>query len=164
MKNISAVNKTSVLRDGALVALFVGVACIVPAMSHIIALPISALNPMLIMLVIGIALLRDRRFGYLLAVAMPLVSCLMTGMPTPLKALCMAAEFSTVVALFSLLCSRWKTVPTILTAIVSGKVVYYALKAVIIAPAVLISTGWQWQLVSIAISVIIFSVLVAKKW
>ncbi|MCR5821339.1 MAG: hypothetical protein K6F85_00265, partial [Bacteroidales bacterium] len=94
MKNISAVNQTSALRDVTLVALLAGVACLVPAMSHIIALPISALNPMLIVLVIGMAFLHDRRFGYLLAVAMPVVSCLVTGMPTPLKAVCMIAEFS----------------------------------------------------------------------
>lgn len=163
MKNISAINQTSALRDVALVALLAGVACLVPAMSHIIALPISALNPILIVLVIGMAFLHDRRFGYLLAVAMPVVSCLVTGMPTPLKAVCMIAEFSTVVAVSSLLISRWKAVPSIFVAIISGKIVYYSLKALVFAPAVLISTGWQWQLLSIAISVILFSVLVAKK-
>ena len=36
--------------------------------------------------------------------------------------------------------------PAVLTAIVAGKMVYYAMKALVIAPAVLVGTEWWMQL------------------
>ncbi|MCR4659055.1 MAG: hypothetical protein K5650_02030 [Bacteroidales bacterium] len=162
MNNISAVNRDSALRDGAMVALLTGTACLIPALSHLIALPLSALNPMLLLLVTGVALIRDRRFGYALAIAMPLLACLITGMPTPLKAVCMVAEFSTVVLLLTLLGSRWSAAPTAVVSIIGGKVVYYAIKAAILSPAVLVGTPWGWQAISIFLSCAVFCILSNK--
>ena len=79
-------------------------------------------------------------------VLMPLVSGLVTGMPAAPKMVCMMAELATVASLFAVLSPRWAVLPAVLTAIVAGKMVYYAMKALVIAPAVLVGTEWWMQL------------------
>ena len=59
----------------------VTVACLIPAVSHLFALPLYMLNPMLALLLVGMALGRDWRNALLLAILMPLLSSLLTGMP-----------------------------------------------------------------------------------
>lgn len=127
------------------VALIVA-ACVLPALSHAVALPLYKLNPMLALLLVGMLVGRDWRNGVLLAVLMPLVSCLVTGMPAAPKMVCMMAELAVVATIIGWLQKRWSVFPSVLTAVLSGKVVYYALKAVIIAPAVLVGTAWWIQL------------------
>ena len=163
MKNTFEISRSLVLRDSAMVAIFVGAVCGLSAMSHLIALPVKALNPMLIALVAGLALVRDRRVGYILAVALPFVSCLLTGMPTPLTALCMAAEFATVVAHVSLLENRMSHLSAIVSAIAGGKVVYYLIKAVVISPVALFGTSFVWQLLSVAIAAGLYYLISAKR-
>ena len=107
---------------------------------------------------------------FLLAVLLPLVSMLAVGMPTPAKALCMGAELLTLVSVFTLLQSRWgfasASVAGRFTAVVAamlcGKMVYYALKAVILAPAVLISTPWTIQLLVMVGVALLFALLQRK--
>lgn len=140
-------NKTRTLgRVAALDAVLLTVACLVPAVSHLLAVPLYMLNPMLALLLAALLLGRDWRNGLAMAVLLPAVSCLLTGMPTAPKMLCMMAELATVAALFSWLKSKWSVLPAVLVAIVSGKVVYYGLKAALLAPAVLIGTAWWMQL------------------
>ena len=140
-------NKTRTLgRVAALDAVLLTVACLVPAASHLLAVPLYMLNPMLALLLAALLLGRDWRNGLAMAVLLPAVSCLLTGMPTVPKMLCMMAELATVAALFSWLKSKWSVLPAVLVAIVSGKVVYYGLKAAVLAPAVLIGTAWWMQL------------------
>jgi hypothetical protein len=115
-------------------------------------------------------LVNDRRNAFLLAVLLPLVSMLAVGMPTPAKALCMGAELLTLVSVFTLLQSRWgfasANVAGRFTAVVSamlcGKMVYYALKAVILAPAVLVSTPWTIQLLVMVGVALLFALLQRK--
>ena len=64
---------------------------------------------------------------------------------------CMMAELATVAGLFHLLSRRWNAVVSVFAAILAGKVVYYALKAVVIAPAVLVGTEWWMQLLAVAL-------------
>ena len=63
----------------------VAVACLIPTVSHLTALPLYMLNPMLALLLAGMLLGRDWRNALVLAVLMPLVSCLVVGMPTAPK-------------------------------------------------------------------------------
>lgn len=130
------------IMDAALIA----AACLIPAVSHLTALPLYMLNPMLALLLSGMLLGKDWRNALVLAVLMPAVSCLVVGMPTAAKMVCMVAELATVAGLFHLLNRRWSVLPSVLVSILAAKVVYYALKAVIIAPDVLIGTAWWMQL------------------
>ena len=123
-----------------------GVACLVPSVSHLLALPLYMLNPMLALLLMGLLIGRDWRNAMVLAVLMPLVSCLVTGMPAAPKMVCMMAELATVATMFGWLQRKWAVLPAVLTAVLAGKAVYYALKAVVIAPAVLVGTAWWMQL------------------
>lgn len=123
-----------------------GAACLVPAVSHLLALPLYMLNPMLALLLVGLLIGRDWRNALVLAVLMPLVSSLVTGMPAAPKMVCMMAELATVATMFGWLQRKWAVLPAVLTAVLAGKAVYYALKAVVIAPAVLVGTAWWMQL------------------
>ena len=123
-----------------------GVACLVPSVSHLLALPLYMLNPMLALLLVGLLIGRDWRNALVLAVLMPLVSSLVTGMPAAPKMVCMMAELATVATMFGWLQRKWAVLPAVLAAVLAGKAVYYALKAVVIAPAVLVGTAWWMQL------------------
>lgn len=138
-------------RFAVLDTVLVGAACLIPAMSHLFAVPLYMLNPMLALVLAGVLLGRDWRNALVLAVLMPLVSCLIASMPAAPKMVCMMAELATVAGLFHVLSSRWNTVASVFVAILAGKVVYYALKAVVIAPAVLVGTEWWMQLLAVVL-------------
>ena len=137
---------SSMVRLAALDAVLLTLVCLIPAVSHLLAVPLYMLNPMLALLLVGVLLGKDWRNALVLAVLLPLVSCLLAGMPTAPKMVCMMAELATVAGLFHLLSRRWTVLPAVLVAIVAGKVVYYALKAIILAPATLVGTEWWIQL------------------
>ena len=136
----------SIVRFAAFDAALLALACLIPAASHLLAVPLYKLNPMLALLLAGMLLGRDWRNALVLSVLMPLVSGLVTGMPAAPKMVCMMAELATVASLFAVLSRRWAVLPAVLTAIVAGKMVYYAMKALVIAPAVLVGTEWWMQL------------------
>lgn len=130
-------------------AVLLTVACLVPAVSHALALPLYMLNPMLAILLAGMLVGRDWRNSLVLAVLLPAVSCLVVGMPAADKMVCMMAELATVAGLFAWLKGRMGAAFAVFAAIVSGKLVYYGLKAVVMAPAVLVGTDWKVQLVAV---------------
>ena len=141
-------------------ALLLTTACLVPTLSHLFAFPLYHLNPMLLVLLAGMLLVPDKRNALLLALLLPLVSMMAVGMPTPLKALCMMAELSAVV----LISGRFSVqgfVPMLL-AIIGGKVVYYLLKALLLAPAVLVSTPVLTQLIVAVAAAMLFALLSSK--
>lgn len=168
-------------------ALLLVAACLVPALSHLTALPLYHLNPMLLVLLTGMVLVQDRKNALLLAVLLPLVSMMAVGMPTPLKAVCMMAELATVVLISGKVCSnrfgaklpavtfpatvsrasswtlRLKTFGIMLLAILGGKAVYYLLKALIIAPAVLVSTAIFTQAAVAVVAAAAFALLKNEK-
>ena len=141
----------------------VGAACLIPTVSHLLAVPLYMLNPMLALLLAGLLLGRDWRNALLLAVLMPLASSLIAGMPASPKMVCMMAELATVATLFGVLSRRWAVLPAVLTAVLVGKVVYYALKAVVIAPAVLVGTAWWLQLGAVALWCGVFVLIYRQK-
>lgn len=140
----------------------VGAACMVPAVSHALALPLYMMNPMLALLLAGMLVRRDWRNGLLLAVLMPLVSCLAVGMPAADKMVCMMAELATVAAVFGWLQRRWSVLPVVLVAVLAAKGVYYGLKALIVAPAVLVGTDWMVQLGAVLLWGGLFAMLYKK--
>lgn len=161
--NITISKTDSVIRTVVVDVVLLATICIIPALSHIVAFPLYKLNPMLLCLLAGMLFVGDRRNAYLLAVMLPLVSMLVSGMPFPLKTLCMIPELLTVVALFQLLQNRWKTFPAIITAIIGGKVVYYALKAMIIAPAMLVGTSLLVQGTVALLFAVAFAILYSRR-
>ena len=147
------------IMDAALIA----AACLIPAVSHLTALPLYMLNPMLALLLAGMLLGKDWRNALVLAVLMPAVNCLVAGMPTAAKMVCMVAELATVAGLFHLLSRRWAVLPAVLVSVVAAKIVYYALKAVVIAPAVLIGTAWWMQLGAVVLWGGVFAALNVRR-
>ena len=143
---VMTLKSNSIVRLAALDAVLLTLACLIPAASHLLAVPLYMLNPMLALLLVGVLLGKDWRNALVLAVLLPLVSCLLTGMPAAPKMVCMMAELATVAGLFHLLSHRWTVLPAVLVAVVAGKVVYYALKSIILAPAMLVGTEWWIQL------------------
>ena len=153
---IVSVSKTkSVVRVAMFDALILGVICAVPTLSHVLALPLYKMNPMLLCLLVGMLLVKDRRNAYLLALLMPTVSMMVSGMPVLMKALCMTGELLTIVGVMQLMENGKRKTENVflrvLLAILAGKVVYYALKALVIAPVVLIETDVWLQLVVVAV-------------
>ena len=153
---------SSMVRLAALDAVLLTLVCLIPAASHLLAVPLYMLNPMLALLLVGVLLGKDWRNALVLAVLLPLVSCLLAGMPTAPKMVCMIAELATVAGLFHLLSHRWTVLPAVLVAIVAGKVVYYALKAIILAPATLVGTEWWIQLGTVIVWGGLFAMLYRK--
>ena len=151
MKEMTDVKTISIFKYAALDVALVGLACLIPTMSHLFAVPLYKANPMLLLLLTGMLMSRDWKNTLLLAVAMPLASSLLTGMPAAGKVVCMMAELAMVALVFNELKDKMHTLAAVLLAIVSAKMVYYALKAIVVAPAVLVGTEWWMQLASVVL-------------
>lgn len=107
-------------------AVLLTAACLIPAASHLTQVRLFLFNPMVALLLTGILLGRDWRNALVLAVMMPLVSNLLTGMPA--SPVCMIAQLATMAAVFGWLQRKWAVLPAVLVAIVASIAVYYALK------------------------------------
>ena len=162
--------KPTLLRLAIVDVALVVLACLVPTLSHITALPLYRLNPMLLFILSGMLLVADRRNAVALALLLPLVSMLVVGMPAPAKALCMIVEYSAVVLLytvaerrFALRTSPWLTMLVLLVAMLVGKLLFYALKAMIIAPDVLVGTPILLQASVVLVSAVVFGYLLYRQ-
>ena len=148
---MTEVKSTPIVKFALLDMVLVSMACLVPAASHLFAVPLYVANPMLALLLAALLLGRDWKNALVLAVLMPLASCLLTGMPAAPKMVCMVAELATVAVLFGALSRRWKVLPAVLVSVLAAKGVYYALKAVVVAPVVLVGTEWWIQLAAVVL-------------
>ncbi|MBO4752640.1 MAG: hypothetical protein J5526_07875 [Bacteroidales bacterium] len=161
------IKQRSLVRAGLIDAALLVAACLIPAMSHLLALPLYMLNPMLMVVVAGMLLVNSRWNAYLLALVVPFVTCLVAGMPTPLGALCMVCEYAAVVTVFGLMARRnsgfWWVFGSILTAVLAGKVVYYLAKWILLRPEQLIGTSLVWQTVSVLAIAAVFALLWYRK-
>ncbi len=157
-----ATKTNPIVKYAVLDTVLVTLACLVPAASHLFAVPLYVANPMLALLLAGMLFGRDWRNALVLAVLMPLVSCLLTGMPAAGKMVCMMAELATVATMFGVLSRRWKVLPAVLVSVVAAKGVYYGLKAMVLAPAVLVGTEWWMQLAAVLLWGGLFAMLYKK--
>ena len=149
----------TLLTDAAILTL----ACLIPAASHLLAVPLYKLNPMLALLLAGIVVGKDWHNGLLLAVLLPTVSCLVSGMPAMPKMLCMVAEFAAVAAAFGWLERRWAVLPAVLTAVLAGKVVFYLLKAALLPAEALIDIEWWIQAATVVLWGGLFALLYRQR-
>ena len=157
-----ATKTNPIVKYAVLDTVLVTLACLVPAASHLFAVPLYVANPMLALLLAGLLIGRDWRNALVLAVLMPLVSCLLTGMPAAGKMVCMMAELATVATMFGVLSRRWKVLPAVLVSVVAAKGVYYGLKVMVLAPAVLVGTEWWMQLGAVVLWSGLFAMLYKK--
>jgi hypothetical protein len=83
---------------------FIGILCVVlvPAISHLTAIPFYYLEPMRLMMVVAL-LYTSRRNAYAIAIVLPVLSFLISGHPFLLKMLIIVAELVMNVRLFILL-------------------------------------------------------------
>ena len=129
-------------------AVIVGLALLIPTMSHLTALPVYQLHPMMLMLLAGMLLVDSRINSLLLALALPFVSYWLVGMPSAMKAVCMAAELATLTSVFLLVRGKRTTMlPTwfsLLLAMACSKGVYYLLKSLLVG-GVLVETSLSVQ-------------------
>lgn len=158
-------------RTLALDALLVTGACMIPAVSHLFAWPLYQLNPMLMLLLVGLGFTAQdkQRFrllnGLLLAVLLPLVSSLLVGMPSASKALCMMAEFATVVVMMNMLPAAhasFQMLGRTLVVLLAAKGVFYLLKLLVMGSEMLVSTPMMLQLVTLVLASLLY-MLIAKK-
>lgn len=139
MNHTRTTQKTNPIITIAIDVLAIVIACLIPTITHVFSFPLYKFNPMLLVLLGTLLVVRDRRNAYLLAVVMPLVSCIVVGMPIPVKAICMMVEYSTVIALFCLLdkylgrrMSHASSIAlSLIVAVAVSKMVYYGLMAIL---------------------------------
>ena len=125
---------------------------LLPSISHMLAFPLYKFEPMRVALIIAL-LFTNRTNAYFIAFTIPLASAMITGHPTPFKALLMGIEFSILVACYSYLVQmlRIPAFAALTAAILVGKVVYYTMKFAALSAGLLtgslISTPLQTQLI-----------------
>ena len=113
---------------------------LVPALSHLMRLPVYLIEPMRLMLVLAMVH-TNRQNSYLLALTMPLFSFIISGHPVFAKMFLIGMELSLNVFLFYLLSRRMKYIfPAIFASILLSKAIYYLVKFGLIQMAV-INTG-----------------------
>ena len=109
----------------------------VPALSHILSMPVYLIEPMRLMLILALVH-TTKQNAYILAITMPLFSFLISAHPVFPKMLLITFELGLNVFLFHLLLSKFKnTFFPILLSIIGSKLVYYILKFGLIQFAIL---------------------------
>jgi hypothetical protein len=100
----------------------------VPAISHLLNVPLYLIEPMRMMLILAIVH-TGRNNAYLLAITMPLFSWMISGHPVPPKMLLIMLELYLNVYLFHVLLKNMKLFfPAMFLGIVLSKSIYYLLK------------------------------------
>jgi hypothetical protein len=108
--------------------LALAVITLTPAISHITAIPIYLLEPMRIILLLSIVH-TSKKNVYLLAVALPLFSFIISAHPTILKSALISTEMILNVFLFFYLVKFFKnSFPAAIVSILISKIYYYLLK------------------------------------
>lgn len=99
----------------------------VPAISHMLSVPVYLIEPMRIMLILALVH-TNRTNAYILAIGLPLFSFLVSSHPVFLKMILIAAELSLNVWLFYLLRKHTSAFFAVLGSVLLSKVAYYIVK------------------------------------
>lgn len=153
---------TTLLIDSAAVLVIL----LAPALAHLLSFPVFYLEPMRIMLILALVH-TNRTNAYALAVALPVVSFMISGHPVLFKAGLMSAEFALNVFLFYELSKRLRNVfGAVFFSIVLSKIGYYIVKVAMLNYALfsspLISIPLWIQLVTASLFAL-YAMLVIKK-
>jgi hypothetical protein len=142
---------------------------LIPAMSHVLPVPIYLLEPMRLFLFLGYFLSREKGNGYILALTIPFVSVLLSGHPVPLKACLIAIELCLNVFFFEMLLSRFPRFQfvALLASILISKFFYYGLKYVLLKYTLidgnLMSTPLIYQIAASLFVTIIYSLIARTR-
>jgi len=140
----------------------------IPALSHVAPFPLYLLDPMRILLFAGYLLSRQNANTFILAVAMPLFSSLVTGHPPFFKALLISVELVVNIFLLVQLIDRTKLhlALSLFLSMIASKLVYYGLKSVFIYSGLiegeLITTNLWLQLGTIVFITLTFYLVWTK--
>lgn len=139
----------------------------VPAISHLLSLPVYYIEPMRLMLVLALVH-TTKKNAYLIALTLPLFSFLISAHPVFPKMILIAFELSLNVFIFYALVSKFKhTIFPIFISIIASKMVYYVIKFGLIQLAVLksglISTPLAMQLTTTLVFSVYLYLLFKKK-
>ena len=129
MENILSVGKTN-QNIKAIVLDIIGIAFIysVPAISHMLALPVYLIEPMRIIVILAI-LHTGRINAFLIALSLPLFSFLISSHPAAVKTVLITAELMFNVGLFLLLFKKINNIFLVtLVSIAASKLFYYTVK------------------------------------
>jgi hypothetical protein len=127
----------------------------VPALSHMLALPVYFIEPMRLMLIIAIAH-TNLRNAFIIAATLPLFSFLVSAHPHLLKMMLISAELILNVGLFYFILKRTgNAFVSIFSSIVLSKAAYYLIKIILINTALmsgsLVSIPLYFQLITTVI-------------
>lgn len=161
------IKQRSLIRTGLIDAALLVTACLIPAVSHLLAFPLYKLNPMLMVTMGALLLVESRWNAYLMAILVPFMTCLIVGMPTPTGALCMAIEYAVVVTVITFAMGTRRgflaTFGIAMAATVAGKAAYYLAKRLIIRPEHLIGTSIVLQAVSVIVIAALFAFFMSRR-
>lgn len=164
-KNLSATFPKIILID----LVILGLALAIPALSHVLPVPLYYLDPMRIFVLSGYFFSRSNLNGYFLAIVIPLFSMWVTGHPVFIKSILIVLELSVNIYIFNYLSGKIKEKLffNVWFSILISKVIYYILKSIFIHFAFLegklISTPVFEQVINITFISILFAVMTKIK-
>lgn len=140
----------------------------IPALSHVMPIPVYLLDPMRILLLTGLLISRNNTNAFILAATIPLISTIATGHPPFYKAILISIELVSNIAIFVYLIKKvnWIAPLLLLTSIIASKIIYYSLKFLFIQFALidgaLITTNLLIQLATVAFITLLFWIFYKK--
>lgn len=158
--NTLALSLSSIRAKTVIVDLFaLAVIYFIPALSHMLAVPVYMIEPMRIMVILAIAH-TNKRNAYLLALTLPLFSFVVSAHPVFLKSLLISLELVVNVWLFFVLLKSVRNHFAAMTiAIIGSKLFYYILKFSLLGFALM-----QGSLVSIPIYLQLVTTLIFSSY
>jgi hypothetical protein len=153
--SLSSLRLRTILIDMAALA----VIYFMPALSHMLAVPVYFIEPMRIMVILAMAH-TSRRNAYLLALTLPVFSFVISAHPVFLKSLLISLELVVNVWLFYALVKVVRNnFAAIAAAIIGSKLFYYALKFGLLSAALL-----QGSMVSIPLYIQLLTTMVFSAY
>lgn len=149
-----SINRNDIISSAFLDTMALLLVYFVPSLSHLTGLPIYYFEPMRLMLILSIV--HSRKINsYFLAISLPAFSFIISSHPVVPKMLLISFELLLNITLISVLQKKIRNVFSVVAiSILLSKLVYYALKYLMLENAVLdmefFSTPWEIQLVSTA--------------
>jgi hypothetical protein len=140
----------------------------IPALSHVMPIPVYLLDPMRLLLLTGFLLSRNNTNALLLAATIPLISTIATGHPPFYKAILISIELVSNITLFVYLIKKltWSAPILLLISIIASKIIYYTFKYLFIQltliEGALITTDLFIQLATVGFIVLMFWIFYRK--
>ena len=129
----------------------------VPAISHLLSLPVYLIEPMRLMLILALVH-TTKQNAYIIALSLPLFSFLISAHPVLPKMILISFELVLNVFLFFAILKRFNnTFLAILVSIVSSKLIYYVIKFGLIKLTLIDSGLISTPIVIQVIMVLVFS-------